>query len=78
MDTLAYVLALDRHPQRAVELQKKAMALAPQNNGLRLTLAKIYLESGDKVNARAELDTLAKLGDKFGAQAEVTRLLATL
>ncbi len=78
MDTLAYVLALEKQPQRAVELQKKAMAQAPQNNGLRLTLAKIYLENGDKVNARAELDTLAKLGDKFGAQAEVTRLLATL
>jgi putative PEP-CTERM system TPR-repeat lipoprotein len=78
MDTLAYVLALEKQPQRAVEMQKKAMALAPQNDGLRLTLAKIYLENGDKVNARAELDTLAKLGDKFGAQAEVTRLLATL
>ncbi|MBK6790536.1 MAG: PEP-CTERM system TPR-repeat protein PrsT, partial [Betaproteobacteria bacterium] len=78
MDTLAYVLALEKQPQRAVELQKKAIAQAPQNNGLRLTLAKIYLENGDKVNARAELDTLAKLGDKFGAQAEVTRLMATL
>ena len=58
--------------------QKKAMALAPQNDDLRLTLAKIYLESGDKVNARTELDTLAQRGDKFGAQAEVRRLMATL
>ena len=78
MDTLAYVLALEKQPQRAVELQKKAMAQAPQNDSLRLTLAKIYLENGDKANARAELDTLAKLGDKFGAQPEVKRLLATL
>ncbi|HSQ72947.1 MAG TPA: XrtA/PEP-CTERM system TPR-repeat protein PrsT [Rubrivivax sp.] len=78
MDTLAYVLALEKQPQRAVELQKKAMAQAPQNNGLRLTLARIYLENGDKVNARTELETLAKLGDKFGAQDEVKKLLATL
>jgi len=54
------------------------MVLAPQNNGLRLTLARIYLESGDKANARTELETLAKLGDKFGAQDEVSKLLATL
>jgi len=78
MDTLAYVLALEKQPQRAVELQKKAMALAPQNNGLRLTLARIYIESGDKANARTELETLAKLGDKYAAQDEVTRLLGTL
>ena len=57
-----------------VELQKKAIAQAPQNNGLRLTLAKIYLENGDKVNARAELDTLAKLGDKFPGQAAISKL----
>ena len=78
MDTLAYVLALEKQPQRAIELQKKAMALAPQNNGLRLTLARIYLENGDKASAKTELETLAKLGDKFGAQDEVKRLLATL
>ncbi|MDO8418975.1 MAG: PEP-CTERM system TPR-repeat protein PrsT [Rubrivivax sp.] len=78
MDTLAYVLALEKQPQRAVEVQRKAMALAPDNHGLRLTLARIYLETGDRVQARSELDTLAKLGDRFGEQAEVTRLLGTL
>lgn len=78
MDTLAWVLALEKQPKRALELQRKAMAQAPEAHGLRLTLAKIYLESGDKVQAKTELETLAKLGDKFGAQAEVTRLLATL
>lgn len=78
MDTLAWVLALEKQPKRAVELQRKAMAQAPEAHGLRLTLAKIYLESGDKAQARTELETLAKLGEKFGAQAEVTRLLATL
>lgn len=78
MDTLAYILALEKQAPRAVELQRKAMALAPENQGLRLTLAKIYLENGDRANARSELETLAKLGDKFGAQAEVAQLLASL
>jgi thioredoxin-like negative regulator of GroEL len=50
----------------------------PEDPNLRLTLAKIYLVNGDRTQARAELDTLAKLGDKFGAQDEVARLMATL
>ena len=78
MDTLAYLLALENQAPRAVELQKKAMAKSPQDQGLRLTLAKIYLQTGDKAQARIELQTLAKLGDKFGAQAEVTKLMAAL
>lgn len=78
MDTLAYVLALENQGPRAVEVQKKAMAKAPEDHGLRLTLAKIYLQTGDKTQARTELQTLAKLGDKFGAQAEVTKLMGTL
>ncbi len=78
MDTMAYLLALDNQAERAVELQKRAMAAAPQNESLRLTLAKIYVQSGQKALARSELETLAKLGDKFPAQAEVSQLLATL
>ena len=78
MDTLAYVLALNNQAARAVELQTRAMAKAPDDPGLRLTLAKIYLQSGDKAKARDELQTLAKLGDKFGAQAEVSRLIGSL
>ncbi|MDP1649759.1 MAG: PEP-CTERM system TPR-repeat protein PrsT [Rubrivivax sp.] len=78
MDTLAYVLALEKQPERAVELQRKAMALAPENHGLRLTLARIHIESGNRAQAKSELETLARLGDRFTAQAEVTRLLGTL
>jgi len=78
MDTLAYLLALENQSQRAIELQKRAMAAAPTDNGLRLTLAKIYVQAGEKAQARVELETLAKLGDKFAAQAEVKQLLAAL
>jgi len=78
MDTLAYLLALENQTQRAIDLQKRAMAAAPMDNGLRLTLAKIYAQAGQKAQARAELDTLMKLGDKFAGQAEVKQLLATL
>ncbi|MBK8862462.1 MAG: PEP-CTERM system TPR-repeat protein PrsT [Betaproteobacteria bacterium] len=78
MDTLAYVLALEKQPERAVALQRKAMAQNPEDPSLRLTLAKIHVVNGDRTQAKAELDTLAKLGDKFGAQDEVARLMATL
>ncbi|MBK8863246.1 MAG: tetratricopeptide repeat protein [Betaproteobacteria bacterium] len=78
MDTLAYVLALEKQPERAVALQRKAMAQNPEDPNLRLTLARIHVVNGDRTQARAELDALAKLGDKFSAQDEVARLVATL
>ena len=48
------------------------------NAGLRLNLAKIYIKAGDKARAKAELETLAKLGEKFPAQPEVAALLKSL
>jgi hypothetical protein len=43
-----------------------------------LRLAKLYIKAGDKTRARAELDSLSRLGDKFSGQAEVSALLKTL
>lgn len=77
MDTLALALAKDKQFDKALELQKKAVAMQPQNNALRLTLAKLLLQSGDKAGARTELDALAKLGDTFRDRAEVDQLLKT-
>lgn len=77
MDTLALALAKDKQLDKAVELQKQAVAMQPQNNALRLTLAKLLLQSGDKAGARTELDALAKLGDSFRDRAEVDQLLKT-
>jgi putative PEP-CTERM system TPR-repeat lipoprotein len=77
MDTLALALAKDKQLDKAVELQRKAVAMQPQNNALRLTLAKLLLQSGDKAGARTELDALAKLGEGFRDRAEVDQLLKT-
>lgn len=78
MDTLAVILGDAGQAEKAIKLEKKAVALAPTNHSLRLNLAKLYLKSGDKALARTELDQLAKLGDKFRDQAEVDQLRKSL
>lgn len=78
MDTWAWALAVEKQLPRAIDLQKKAINKAPENMDLHLTLAKIYLKNGDKDRARAELNQLAKLGDRYGAQGEVAELMKTL
>ncbi len=78
MDTLALALAAEKRVDQALELQKKALALAPDSDTLRLTLARLYLQAGQKPQARELLEALAKLGDKFSEQAAVKSLLAGL
>jgi len=78
MDTLAMLLAAKGEHSRAVELQRRALEMQPSNASLRLNLAKIYLASGDKARAKTELDVLAKLGEKYPSQSEVTSLLKSL
>ena len=78
MDTLATALAGEKQIDKALEVQKKALALAPSNPVLKLNLARLYIESGNKAAARVELETIVKLGDKFAGQAEVDRLIKAL
>lgn len=78
LDTLATALAAEKQYPRAIETQKRAIARNPQDPGLQLGLARIYIQSGDKVQARGELEALAKLGDKFRGQSEVADLLKTV
>ena len=78
MDTLAYALAAEGQIARAVEIQKKALELAPSAHVLRLNMARLYLQAGDKAGARAELDTLAMLGNQFAQQNEVRELQGKL
>ncbi len=78
MDTLAMLLAAKGESARAIELLRKAMTLAPQAAAIQLNLAKVLVSAGKKDEARKELDALAKLGDKFPGQEEVTRLQKTL
>ena len=75
LDTLALAYADARQMSKAIEWQVKAVALAPQTGGLRLNLAKLYLQADDKPRARTELDKLATLGPAFSAQDEVAQLL---
>lgn len=74
MDTLAMLLAAKGDSAQAIDLLRKALQLAPQAGLIQLNLAKVLIGSGQKDAARKELEALAKLGDKFPAQAEVTRL----
>ena len=75
IDTLASVVADQGNLDKALELQKKAVALRPEGHEYRLSLAKLYLRRGDKALARSELESLAKLGDSFKGHAEVAQLL---
>ncbi len=78
MDTLASAMADAGQVDKAVELQKKVVGMAPNYMDARLTLARLAMRSGDKKLARTELEKLAYLGDKFTAQAEVAELLRNL
>ena len=78
MDTLAMAMAAENQVPAALELQKKVVALSPEDPGPRLNLAKIALKAGDKALARTELEALAKRGQQFPAHEEVSKLLKTL
>ncbi len=78
MDTLAMLLLEKNDTAKALEWQQKALVLEPQNAMFKLGLAKIYVKDGKKDLARKELDDLAKLGNKFPGQPEVTNLLKAL
>jgi putative PEP-CTERM system TPR-repeat lipoprotein len=78
MDTLAIALAQDKQFERAIQVQREALQLKPQNQLVRMNLARIYLAAGRKDDARTELNGLAALGDKFEGQAEVARMLESL
>ena len=78
MDTLAMILGESKQLAKAIEIETKVVALRPEHHPYRLNLARLYVDAGNKVQARAELDQLAKLGSKFAGQAEVTELLKAL
>lgn len=77
-DTLALALAGEGQIGPALEMQKKAIELAPADNLLRLNLARLAVQAGDKALARQELTRLQQLGTAFSAQADVASLLKSL
>ena len=78
MDTLATALAYEKQLPRAVEIQKQAVDRAPADGGLRVNLAKLYIQSQQTALARQELEKVAQMGRQYGKQDEVQALLKTL
>lgn len=78
METLALALSAASQHAKALEWQRKVVAKAPDTPSYRFQLAKLLLKNGAKDEARAELEKLAYLGDKFADQLEVAKLLGSL
>lgn len=74
MDTLAGVLADRGQLDKAIEWQRKALAIRPDDPELKLALARVLVQAGQKAEANKLLGELAKLGGTFKAQAEVQAL----
>jgi putative PEP-CTERM system TPR-repeat lipoprotein len=78
MDTLGMLQVEQGQATQGIALLRKALEVAPQASDIRFNLARALIKNGDKSGARSELETLAKLGDKFPRQPEVGELLKTL
>ena len=78
MDTLALALVADKQVAAALGVQKRAVELEPEDKDLRLGLARIAVQAGDKELARTELKKLQLLGAAYKSQAEVEKLLQGL
>ena len=78
LDTLALALAAEQQWPRAIGLQLRALEMRPTDAFMRLNLARLYAQSGDKRQAQAELDRLAALGPDFSRQGEVATLRQSL
>lgn len=78
MDTWAMLLSAAKQHERALELEKKAVQLQPQQLMLKLNLAKIELQAGNKDAARSLLDELSTAGEQFPAQDQVQALKKSL
>lgn len=78
LDTLAGALAAEKQLKRAIELQRRAVALGANEAVFKLHLAKLLVQDNQRSAARPLLDELAALGDRFKGQQEVARLRSTL
>ncbi len=78
MDTLGNILVEKGDTTRGLELMKKAVDGAPNAVVIRLNFARGLIKAGQKDAAKKELEALQKLGDKFPAQSEVTKLMQGL
>jgi cellulose synthase operon protein C len=77
-DTYATVLANEKDFSKAISVQRQLISDQPDQSSYKLNLAEILIQSGDKAAAKAELESLAKLGKKFPQQAQVEAMLKAL
>ena len=75
MDTLGVILTERGNTQRSVPLLQKAVTLAPNDFDLRLHLAQALAKSGDKVNARKELEGIIAKGNNYAHLDDARELL---
>jgi cellulose synthase operon protein C len=78
IDTLAMALAADKQFDKALVQQKRAVELEPNQPKLKLQLARIAMQAGDKALARKELEQLKALGSTFAEQGQVEQLMKAL
>lgn len=78
MDTLAGIYLKMNKLDKAIEMQRAAIAAAPNISTHRLHLAQIYISAGENNLAKKELNQLTELGDMSKQKAEVAALKAKL
>lgn len=78
LDTLATAQAAEGQILQALATQQRAANMAPDNHDIRLGLARIALQAGNKEIARSSLQRLRELGPAYKQQAEVARLSQSL
>jgi putative PEP-CTERM system TPR-repeat lipoprotein len=78
MDTLGWMLVEQGNLARGVELLRSAVTAAPNAAEVRYHLAQGLLKSGDKANARTELERIASSKASFPQHAEALALLKEL
>ena len=78
LDTLAAALAAENQLPAAIRTQKDALELSPREHAYRLSLARLYIQAGERRMALAELEKLERSGDRFAGETEARRLLSEL
>ena len=72
LDTLAQALVSQKDLPRAIEVQRRAVLMAPNRPALRLTLAQWEFNAGNKAAARQSLNGVQSQADKLGAKDRAT------
>jgi putative PEP-CTERM system TPR-repeat lipoprotein len=78
LDTLATALAQDGQLPEAIKTQQQALRVAPGELALRLRLARLALDAGDKALAKVELDKILAMPTKSAIRDDAMALAKRL